>query len=117
MKKVFIALCCVVLLLSSVSAGYCEDGEITDGQQNGRFLTRLLQAGTGKNSEGYKMALLYCIGLMDATIAIEGNAKIAELYGVNTTRGEMFEAICLYYQNNPTQRSRPVIYVFLSGAK
>jgi hypothetical protein len=115
MKKVFIALCCVVLLLSSVSAGYCEDDGITDGQQNGRWIIRLTQA--KENFKGRDIAMLYCIGLIDAIKIMRGREMLSELYGPSTTTGEMFEAICLYYQNNPTQRSRSVIDVLLSGAK
>lgn len=115
MKKVFITLCCVVLLLSSVSAGYCETDETTEGKLNGRWLTRRTQSTA--NFKGDELARHYCYGLMAAIMVMRGEEMIIGLYGSNTNGEEIFEAICLYYQNNPTQRSRSVIDVLLSGAK
>jgi hypothetical protein len=115
MKKVCIALCCAALLLSSLSAGYCEVDTITDGQQNGRYIILLTES--KENFKGYSIAMNYCIGLIDAIKVMRGQEMLSELYGPRTTTGEIFEAVRLYYQNNPTQRNRSVIDVLLSGAK
>lgn len=116
MKKISILLCCVMLLLSLIPAGYCDNENWkTKTWFNGHFIIDSIK--NGKSSTSYSNAMYYCFGLIDAMKAIDINSKLPELYGENTNETEIFEAMCRYYQNNPTERHKRAIEVLLSGAK
>jgi hypothetical protein len=116
MRKIGISLCCIALLLLAAYAGYCaHEEEITNGATNGLYIMRCIE--NGKGSAGYEIALSYIHGIIDGFWHLGKSSTFAELYGGKTTFGEMCEAVILYYKNNPSQRSRSVTEVVLSGAK
>ena len=122
MKKRFTTLCCVVLLLSLVSIGYCKDDPYadcyTDYFLNGRFIMKGVE--NGKRLADYDLVATYFSGLYDGVLFASsetGSKELIQLYGEHTKKWEIFDAICIYYQSNPAKRSRPIASVFLSGAK
>lgn len=116
MKRSFLILYCLILVLSSVSIGYCEgENWTTENLPNGHFIIDNINH--GEESPEYFIAEYYCSGLLDGVVSAGGRKKMTELYGTDAMSADIFKNICLYYKNNPDQQSKPVIDVLLSGAK
>ena len=117
MRKTITTFCLIISVLSFASIGYCEDVEMTNETWNGRFVMKAIERGDDFMNPTYGALVGYCGGLGDAFGVMGLTDKLEELYGKGATRGEILEAIILYYKNNPTKRNRQIIEVYLSGAK
>lgn len=116
--KIALTLCCVALILSLVSVGYCEDDEVESAIKNGYFNGRLVDdALKYKSGSSVPESLAYyCMGLFDALNTSGYGKQLEDLYGEGTKKIEIIETICAYYQNNPNKRNRKILDVLLSGA-
>ncbi len=84
------------------------------GHYNGRFIVEsMIEKKGGDISE--QIAGTYIYGVLD-TIRVLAPDFFASTYA-NTTKGDIVDAVKLYYKNNPTQRHRSVIDVMMSGCK
>lgn len=115
MKKVFITLFCITLLMSSVSIGHC-DSWLTGELCNGHFIVDCFEKGAV--SQEWGVAFHYILGVLQTIVYTkQSNKFVGPKYEKYTSAGLVFSDLYLYYKNNPTQLSKPVIQVLLEDAK
>jgi len=115
MKKIFLTLCFIVLLISSVSIGYC-DSWLTGELYNGHFIVDCFEK--GMTSQEYGVAFHYFMGVLQTIVYTkQANKLFMAKYDKYTVGGGLFYDVYIYYKNNPTQLSKPVIQVLLENAK
>jgi len=115
MKKIFIILCCIVLLMSSVSIGYCSSW-LTGELYNGHFIVDSWEKGMA--SQEWGVAFHYLMGVLQTIIYTkQSNKFVGPKYEKFTAGGLVFSDVYFYYKDNPAKISKPVIQVLLEDMK
>jgi len=111
MKKLFIILCCIALIMSSSSIGYC-DSWLTDDLYNGHFIVDCFEKGAG--SREWEAAYNYFMGVFQTIVYTKQSKKyVGAVYSKYTAGAIALVDVYNYYKNNPTQLSKPVIRVLM----
>ena len=108
MKKIALVFIFISLVVTQCALSYEANDYFTDQMLNGR-------AFIDEDQNKTNMAFDYTNGCID-TLLYTNSEKILEHYP-NIGKGDIINAVKLYYQNNPDQNHIPILKVLLSGAK
>ena len=116
MKKLFTTLCCIILLISLVSVGYCDSWLTDDDLYNGHFIVDCIDKGVG--SREWETAYNYFMGVFQTIVYTKQSKRfVGVVYSRYTAGAMVLTEVYDYYKNNPSQLSKPVIQVLLEDIK
>jgi hypothetical protein len=112
MKKILLIVFLVFIIsgncFANPVASQMAANAFTEGRVNGRLIL------IDEEFDGHS-AFYYIVGVVDG-LYFARPKWYAETYP-GTTKSDIYEAVKKYYEDNPLERSRPIIEVILAGCK
>jgi hypothetical protein len=96
----------VFMIMMAAQSVFCGEYDQTNGLPNGRVF---------QDEELVRDSEIYAQGCID-TLSSLNPKKMKEIYP-GCTNKDIVDAVKVYYEKNPTQRSKPIIQVLAEGCK